>query len=104
MIFGIEKELSVFLHAALTGNIVYLIYCVIRLIRRIVRHNLIWISIEDIVYWIGMGFYLFVQIYKTSYGVIRWYFVLGVFVGGLITHAIIFKIIKKHIANSKKKE
>lgn len=103
MILGIGKELAVFLHAMLTGNIVYLIYSVIRVFRRIVKHNLIWISIEDIVYWVGIGLYLFVQIYQTSYGVIRWYFVLGVCLGGFITHFIISKIVKKYIDNSKKR-
>ena len=40
MILGIKKELFVFLHAALSGNIVYLSYCSLRVLRRIVRHNL----------------------------------------------------------------
>ena len=104
MILGIEKELSVFLQAALAGNLVYLAYLVIRVFRRIVRHNLFWVSLEDALFWIAMGFYLFSEIYQTSNGTIRWYFVLGVFAGGMITHHIILKITKKYIEKSKKKE
>lgn len=104
MILGIEKELSVFLQAVLAGNLVYLSYLAIRIFRRILKHNLFWISVEDAIFWIAAGFYLFLKIYQTSNGTIRWYFVLGVLVGGILTHHIISKITKKHIDKSKKRE
>ena len=101
---GIERELSVFLQAALAGNLIYLVYLVLRIFRRIIKHNLFWVSLEDILYWIGAAIYLFIQIYKTSSGAIRWYFVVGVLCGGIFTHVIISKILKKYIAKSEKKE
>lgn len=104
MILGIEKELSIFVQAILAGNFLYLIYCLIRVFRRIWKHNLFWVSAEDVIYWIGTGLYLFVRIYQTSNGSVRWYFVFGVLLGGIITHAIVHKIIKKYIEKSKKKE
>lgn len=104
MILGIEKELSVFLQAVLAGNLVYLTYCAIRIFRRIIKHNLFWVSVEDSIFWIVTGFYLFFQIYQTSNGKIRWYFVLGVLVGGILTHYVISKITKKNIDKSKKRE
>ena len=102
MILGIEKELVVFLQALLAGNLVCLIYSALRVFRRIIVHNLIWISIEDILFWIGTGFYLFYQIYQNSNGIIRWYFVIGVLIGGIITYVFVDKILKKYIAKSKK--
>lgn len=104
MILGIEKELSVFLQAALAGNLVYLAYCVIRVVRRIIKHNLFWISVEDALFWIVTGFFLFLKIYQTSNGTIRWYFVLGVLAGGIATHYFVFRITKKHIDKLKKRE
>ena len=104
MILGIEKELSVFLQAVLAGNLVYLSYLAIRIFRRILKHNLFWISVEDAIFWIAAGFYLFLKIYQTSNGTIRWYFVLGVLTGGILTHYIISKITKKHIDKPKKRE
>jgi len=104
MILGIEKELSVFLQAALAGNLVYLVYHAIRIVRRILKHNLFWVSLEDAFFWIATGFYLFLKIYETSNGTIRWYFVLGVLIGGIFTHYIILKITKKHIDKTQKKE
>lgn len=104
MILGIEKELSVFLQAVLAGNLVYLSYLAIRIFRRILKHNLFWVSVEDAIFWIAVGFYLFFKIYQTSNGTIRWYFVLGVLAGGILTHHIISKIKKKNIDKSKKRE
>lgn len=103
MILGIKKELFVFLQAVLAGNLVYLTYCALRIFRRIVRHNLFCVSLEDALFWIATGFYLFTQIYQTSNGSIRWYFVLGVLVGGIVTHNIILKITQKHIDKKQKK-
>ena len=104
MILGIEKELSVFLQAILAGNIIYLVYSVIRVVRRLWKHNLFFVSLEDLIFWIGTGIYLFIRIYQTSDGIIRWYFVLGVLFGGIITHFIISQISKKYIAKREKKE
>ncbi len=104
MIIGVGKELSIFLQAVLAGNLIYLVYAVLRIVRRIVRHNLFFISLEDLIFWIGTGIYLFVKILQTSNGSIRWYFMVGVILGGLITHGIIMKIEKKYIAKRRKKE
>ena len=104
MILGIGKELSVFLQAVLAGNIIYLVYSVIRVVRRLWKHNLFFVSLEDLIFWIGTGIYLFVRIYQTSDGIIRWYFVIGVLLGGIVTHFIIFQISKKYIAKRRKKE
>jgi len=46
---------------------------------------------------------LFIKIYQTSSGAIRWYFVVGVLSGGILTHCIISKIVKKYLAKFKKK-
>lgn len=104
MILGIEKELSVFVRAVLSGNLVCLVYYVIRVFRRILRHNLLWISIEDFFFWIGTGLYLFLMIYQTCNGSIRWYFVIGVLLGGIFTHCMVQKIQKKYIDKTRKKE
>ena len=102
--FGIEKEVFIFLQAILAGNFVYLCYAAIRVVRRVVKHSLFWLSVEDIFFWIGTGIYLFIKIYQTSNGNIRWYFVLGVVLGGVVTHCIVAKIVKKYIAKFHKKE
>lgn len=100
---GIEKELAVFLAAILAGNLICLVYTTIRVFRRIVKHSLFWISMEDIVFWVITGIYLFSEMYRTCSGSIRWYFVTGVFLGGIFTAWILRKI-KKMIDKCDKKE
>ncbi len=51
-------------------------------------------------YWIFAGIYLFTEIYRTCNGSIRWYFVVGVLLGAILTAAIIRKFLKKIIAKS----
>lgn len=98
---GIGKEISIFLSSCLTGNLVCLIYLSLRVLRRIIKHSLLWVSIEDFLYWIGITLYIFVEMYRTCQGNIRWYFVLGVSVGIILTIFIVRKI-KKALIKIKK--
>lgn len=102
---GIGKELSIFVSACLLGNMVCLVYYALRVFRRIVKHTLLWISIEDFLFWVGTGLYLFMEMYRTCAGNIRWYFVLGVLVGGIATCWILQKIdaIHKKVVDKSKK-
>lgn len=81
---GIREELAVFLAAVVSGAIVRLVYQCIRCFRRIVSHTLAAVGAEDMIFWLGSAVYLFVQIYHTSDGSIRWYFVLGVALGMIL--------------------
>lgn len=100
---GIENEFAIFISACLLGNMMYLIYCAIRVFRRLVKHTLFWISLEDFIFWVGMGVYLFTEMFRTCDGSIRWYFVLGVLAGGGITYEIVRKVVKKVIDKIPKK-
>ena len=81
---GIDREFMIFLHAILTGIFVTAVYLGLRVLRRIFGHPLWVINIEDFLYWVFTSQYFFVQIYHTSNGEIRWYFVLGVLVGAAL--------------------
>ena len=72
---GIGKELFIFLLAILAGAIVRLAYRCISCLREVVHHAHWVIELEDLIYWIGTAIFLFVQIYYTSSGSVRWYFV-----------------------------
>lgn len=82
---GIRGEILGLLTAILSGAIVRLCYQCLICFRHIFKHKLIAIEIEDLLFWIGTAIYLFVQIYHTSDGSIRWYFVLGIVSGALIS-------------------
>lgn len=44
---GIGDEISIFLQALLAGNIVLLVYTCIRVFRRLIKHDLFFVSLED---------------------------------------------------------
>ena len=92
---GIGREAGIFIHAGLSGIIVVAVYLCIRIVRRLIKHNWLAITIEDFLFWIWTALYLFVQIYYTSNGSIRWYFVLGVVFGMIFAN--VFKAILKKI-------
>lgn len=87
---GLEKEMAIFVHAVISGMVVYGTYTLLRVIRRIVAHNLLAISIEDFLFWVGTSFYLFIEIYYTSDGSVRWFFILGVVLGMILLSFLIF--------------
>lgn len=78
---GLETEGLAFVQACLSGMIVYSGYYCIRKLRRVWKHNLLAIAVEDIIFWIMAAIFLFMQMYRTSDGSIRWYFVVGVVLG-----------------------
>lgn len=100
---GITKELFIFLSAILSGAIVRLVYRCISCLRNVIHHTHWIIELEDLAYWVGTAIFLFVQIYYTSSGIVRWYFILGVGIGGIImsvflaiTGIICRKIVRRH--------
>lgn len=90
----IRGELIIFLVAVITGILLRLVYQSIDCFRQLVRHSLFVMGIEDIIFWIGSALYVFVQIYYTSDGGIRWYFILGLAFGSAFSSAIL-KSLKK---------
>ena len=96
----IREELIIFLTALVTGVILRLMYRCICCFRQIIKHNYFAIGVEDLVFWVGCALYVFVQIYYTSDGSIRWYFVLGVVLGAEIVFALqrrVEKIVEKNV-------
>lgn len=91
---GIGVEFAVFIHTVLSGVVVTCVYLSLRVLRRIVPHALWAVNVEDSAYWLGTALYLFVQIYHTSDGVIRWYCALGIVLGVLLTRFLLFLVIK----------
>lgn len=90
---GITGELTDFVHAFLTGVILVLVYQVFRVLRKLIRHRMWAVNVEDVIYWIFVSIYTFVQIHYTSDGKIRAYFVLGIVLGTVFV-MILMRIIK----------
>ena len=101
----IREEIMIFFTAVLTGAVLRTAYRCISCLREWIRHEPVAIELEDLFYWIAASIYFFVQIYHTSNGVIRWYFILGVVLVAVLAAFLIRqaeKIHKKMYARSKK--
>lgn len=85
---GLAHEAEVFLRSVMAGTVVYGAYTLIRIFRRLIKHNLLSISIEDFLFWVGTSFYLFIQIYEASDGAVRWFLVIGI-AAGMVFAAIV---------------
>lgn len=83
---GIGAELLTFVYAVLTGVIVPVSYYILLLVRKLIRHSNLAAGIEDLIFWTIMSGYIFRQMYLTTYGSIRWYFILGMVLGIVSTH------------------
>ena len=79
-----------FLFSCFTAGIcITIAYDVIRIFRRVCRHNTFWVAIEDLIFWMGAAIFLFYVLYETNNGVIRWFSVVGAGVGMLVYKNII---------------
>lgn len=92
--FGIGKEAAIFLYAALSGSVLYFSYQVLYWVRKLIPHAVWVVNIEDLLFWLGVSIYLFRQMYRTTYGEIRWFFLVGV-IGGSVIASYIFKFLGK---------
>lgn len=93
------------LTAVLTGAGLVLAYEVLRIFRRIIPHRLWVIQLEDLLFWIAAGIFIFVQMFRTSYGAVRWYFVCGGVAGAAVCIKIVGvlnKYVKKILKHLKK--
>lgn len=100
-------ELYVFFNAVWTGCMVTLLYTALRIFRRVIKHNLLVVSIEDALFYLFSSVYIFYQIFLSTNGVLRWYFFLGVVLGVWSIYTIWYgveKVIKKSIKHLKKNE
>ena len=72
------------MHSFAMGIIVTFVYDWFVILRRLFRHSMFWISIEDIIFWIGCTFSVFGMLYEENNGMLRWFAVAGATLGMLI--------------------
>lgn len=105
---GIGSEMIIFLSAAVSGMTVWFAACFVNRIRVVFRFGKVRSGICDLLFWAAVSMYVFRQMYQTTYGDIRWFFVLGIAIGLLAgggCSAVIKKVgvkFKKTIEKKKK--
>lgn len=66
------------------GIIITFVYDFILIGRRVVKHNLFFISLEDSVFWAACAVTVFYMLYKENNGILRWFAVFGAALGMLL--------------------
>ena len=89
MILGIGSEARIFLYAFLTGVSILAAYGILECIRLLIRHSYLAAGVEDILFWLGASIYIFAGMYETTYGSIRWFFLLGMACGAMAGWALL---------------
>lgn len=80
----IIAEWYFWLVSILTGAVMAFVYDLLRLFRRLVRHNRLFVDVEDLLFWTACFFASFTLLYYGNNGVIRFAAVLGAGIGMLV--------------------
>lgn len=103
---SILEEVHLFIGGFLLGAVLVACYDVIRVFRRILRHGIILVSIEDCMYWMFCAVMMFCMLYQNNDGKIRAYIIGATAIGGVFYHLLLGKhfirIISKVILAIKK--
>lgn len=94
---SIFHELDFFAVSFLLGIVLVLAYDCLRIFRRLVRHGNVWISIEDLCYWIVTAFVIFAMLYQKNDGLIRGFSIGGIVIGMLLYNQLISRYTVKYI-------
>ena len=86
MNYAISVELQFFLISVLWGVLLLLVYDVLRILRRVVKHDGFFIALEDLIFWVCASLFIFIMMYKENNGVIRGFSIMGMAIGTIIYH------------------
>ncbi|GFI44735.1 hypothetical protein IMSAGC019_00037 [Lachnospiraceae bacterium] len=81
---NIINEVTFLLHSFLLGAVITVVYDVFLILRRLVRHNLFLVSLEDLVFWISCAIGVFYMLYEENNGILRWFAVFGAGLGMVV--------------------
>lgn len=81
---GIFQETNILLAAMATGALLFFVYDLLRILRRLVPHGTLWVAVEDMLFWLGSAVVIFVMLYQQADGSLRGFSIGGVVIGMLL--------------------
>jgi spore cortex biosynthesis protein YabQ len=82
----ITVELRFFLVSILSGAILLAVYDIFRIFRRLIKHDSFFIALEDLIFWVGAGLFIFAMMFKENDGIIRGFSIMGMAIGMVLYH------------------
>ena len=76
-----DHELFFFFQSVLWGMVLLFFYDILRIGRRLFPRRALFVSLEDLLYWIFAGVFLFAKMYQANEGRLRGYSVIAVVLG-----------------------
>lgn len=77
-------EVNFFFHSFLLGVLITFLYDWFLILRRMIRHTIFTISLEDFFFWVACALGVFYVLYRENNGILRWFAVFGATVGMLV--------------------
>ncbi len=93
-----ENENIFLFYALLMGIFITFVYDILRIIRRVIPHGILLVSLEDIGFWIYCGVKVFLLMYHESNGTLRWFAVLGALVGMILYKKLVSPFFVKYVS------
>lgn len=100
---GIHQELVFLLISFALGEGLVILYDVFRIFRKVVPHGVIWISVEDVLYWIVAALLIFGMIFQENDGLIRGFAIGGILLGMLFFNHFVSPFLIRSISGILKK-
>lgn len=79
--------------SVLLGALLFFLYDILRIFRRIVPHGILWIGVEDFIYWLICTGAVFVMLYQENDGMVRGFSIGGIIVGMLLYYALLSRFV-----------
>lgn len=102
----VSNQSMLFITAVEIGILMGVLFDLIRIFRKLIKHPNFFVQIEDMLYWVLCGFVAFYMLYICNYAEIRPYIFIGIVLGGIFyfcTFSIIFMKIATIVINYIKK-
>ena len=84
------------MHSMLMGIFITFVYDLLRIFRRVVPHARLFVSLEDLAFWVYCGAEVFLLMYRESNGTLRWFAVLGALAGMFFYKKIVSPLFVKY--------
>ena len=77
----ITLEIYFLFHSFLMGILITVLYDILRILRRMIRHTILAVSVEDFLYWTACSLIIFGMLIRENNGTLRWFAVAGAMAG-----------------------
>ena len=78
-----------------TGALLFFVYDLLRIMRRLIPHGTLWVAVEDVLFWLGSAVVIFVMLYQQADGSLRGFSIGGVVIGMLLYAFLLSPLIVK---------